>query len=143
MPIDLQSPPEPSTTSLLAGILDDVQKLIKQQLLLTRKEVTQEIQNAAMAIGFFVAAAAVLFFGVLILGFGLVHFIHWLSTPAGVDPAKIPLWGCHALVGGPLGLLGLVFTWLGANKIRAINPLNNPAADALKENVEWATHPMK
>jgi len=143
MAIDMQNSTDQSTTSLLSGILDDIQKLVKQQVQITRKEVTEEIHNAAQAAVFFAAGAAVLFFGALILGFGLVHLLHWGTAPAGSDPASIPLWACHALVGGPLALLGLVLTWLGYRKVTSINPLHNPAADALKENVKWAANPMR
>jgi hypothetical protein len=144
MAIDMQNSTDQSTTSLLSGILDDIQKLVKQQVQITRKEVTDEIHSAAQAGIFFASGAAVLFFGALILGFGLVHLVHWASTPAGSgDPASIPLWACHAIVGGPLGLLGLVLTWLGYRKVTSINPLHNPATDALKENVKWAANPMR
>jgi hypothetical protein len=143
MAIEMQNSTDQSTTSLLSGILDDVQKLVKQQMQITRKEVTEEIQNVAQAAVFFAAGAAVLFFGTLILGFGLVHLLHWATAPAGSDPASLPLWACHAIVGGPLGLLGLVLTWLGYRKVTSINPLHNPAADALKDNVNWAANPMR
>jgi len=70
----------------------------------------------------------------------LVHLIHWISAPAGLDPAKIPLWACHAILGVPLAVIGGVLAWLGRQKVKSINPLHNPATEALKENVRWATN---
>jgi len=140
MATELDNPTDQSATSLVSGILDDVQDLVKQQMQLTKKEVTEEVQKAAEAAVYFAAGAAVLFFGALILGFMLIHLMHWASAPAGTDPARIPLWACHAIVGGPLTLMGIVFTWLGRQKLSSIDPLHNPAAEALKQNVKWATN---
>lgn len=140
MATDFQDPVEQSATSLVGGILDDIQELVKQQVQLTRKEVTEEVHKAADAVVFFALGAATLFFGALILGLALVHLLHWAASPAGSDPARLPLWACYALVGVPLALAGGGFTWLGRNRLTSINPLRNSATDALKENVKWATN---
>jgi len=140
MSTDLQNSTDQSTTALLSGIIDDMQDLVKQQVQLTRNEITQEVHSAAAAAVFFASGAAVLFFGALILGFMLVHLLHWMTSPAGADPASLPLWACHALVGAPLAILGGVLTWLGLGRLKSINPLHNPAVDALKDNVKWATN---
>jgi len=140
MATDFTNSTSPSATSLVSGILDDVQDLIKQQVQLTRKEVKEEVQKGADAAIFFATGGAVLFFGALLLGLSLVFLLHWLSAPAGSDPGKIPLWGCFALVGGPLTAIGMILAWLGKNKLSSINPLHNPATEALKENVQWATN---
>lgn len=140
MSTDFQNSTDQSATSLVGGIIDDMQDLVKQQVQLTKKEIKQEVHSALLAIIFFASGAAVLFFGALILGFMLVHLLHWCTSPAGADPATIPLWACHALVGGPLAILGGILTWLGFGKLKSINPLDNPATEALKENVKWATN---
>lgn len=141
MATDLQNPPtEQSATSLVSGIIDDLQDLVKQQVQLTRKEVTQEVHNAGSAIVFFATGAAVLFFGAFFVGFMLVHLLHWVSSPSGSDPATIPLWACHAIIGVPLAIVGLVLTGKGYAKLQSINPLHNPATEALKDNVKWATN---
>jgi len=140
MAIDLQNPTDQSATSLVGGILDDVQDLVKQQVQLARNEVTKEVSKAADAAVFFASGAAVLFFAALVLVLTMVHLLHWISSPAGTDPATIPLWACHAIVGGPAVIAGGVLTWLGREKLSSINPLHNPATEALKDNLEWATN---
>lgn len=139
MAMELQNPTDQSATSLVGGILDDVQDLVKQQVQLTRNEITKEVHSAADAVVFFASGAAVLFLGALVLSLALAHLVHWIASPTGTDPASIPLWACHALVGLPALILGGVLTWLGREKLRTINPLHNVATEALKENVEWAT----
>jgi len=140
MATEIQNLSEQSTASLLGGILDDIQDLIKQQVQLTRKEVTAEVHTVAHAAILFAVGAATLFFGALIIALTVVYFLHWATSPSGSDPAHIPLWGCFALVGVPLTVLGACLTWLGRKRLMSINPLQNPATQALKENVEWATN---
>ena len=140
MATELQNPPEASTTSLVGGILDDVQDLVKQQIQLARKEVNEEIHKASEAAQLYAMGGAVLFLGAIIVGLSLAYLLHWASSPADADPGRIPLWACHAIVGVPLALIGGILTWLGREKVKSINPLHNPAAEALKENVKWATN---
>ena len=140
MATDLENPTQQSAMSLVGGIVDDMQDLVKQQIQLTRKEITEEVQKASEAAQLFAMGGAVLFLGIFILGLTLVHLLHWASSPAATDPASIPLWACHAMVGGPITLIGGVLAWMGRAKLGSINPLHNPATEALKENVKWATN---
>jgi predicted ribosome-associated RNA-binding protein Tma20 len=140
MATELQNPTDQSTTSLVAGIIDDMQDLVKQQVQLTRKEITEEVHKASEAAQLYALGGAVLFFGLFIGGLALVHLIHWASAPAASDPARIPLWACHAIVGGPLILIGGILAWMGRNKLASIHPLHNVATEALKDNVKWVTN---
>jgi hypothetical protein len=139
MATDLQNPTQTSTSALVGGILDDVQDLVKQQVQLTRKEIELEMHKVAEAAQFFALGGAVLFFGVFMLGLMLVHLVHWATSPAGTDPATIPLWGCYAIIGGPLAILGGILAWMGSQRLSAINPLNNPATEEFKKYVKVAT----
>jgi len=140
MAIELQNPTEQSATSLVGGIIDDVQDLVKQQVQLTKKEINEELHKASEAAQLYAVGGAVLALGIIFIGLTLVNLIHWASAPAGSDPGRIPLWACHVLVGGPLTLIGGALTWMGREKLSSINPLHNPATEALKENVKWATN---
>jgi hypothetical protein len=140
MAVELENPTEQSATSLVGGILDDIQALVKQQVQLTRREITEEVRKASDAAQLFALGGAVLFLGLLILCLTLVYLLHWASAAAGSDPGQIPLWACHAIVGVPLTMLGGGLTWMGRQKVESIHPLDNPAAEALKENVKWATN---
>ena len=102
MATEFENPTDQSTTSLVGGILDDMQNLVKQQVQLTRKEITAEVQKASEAAQFYALGGAILFLGLFFVGLTLVYLVYWLSASAGSDPGRIPLWACHAIVGGPL-----------------------------------------
>jgi len=107
---------------------------------LTKKEMTAEMHKAIDAAILYAIGGAVLFIGALILCHSLAHLAHWAGSPTATDPGRIPLWGCFALVGVPLTVTGGVLAWMGKAKVQSIHPLHNPATEALKENVQWATN---
>ena len=139
MATDLLDPKDQTTVSLVGGIIDDMQRLVKQQVHLTRKEITEDVHRASQAVQLYAVGGAVLFLGVFILCLALIHLVHGASIP-GSDTARIPLWAAHAIVGGPLAILGGSLVWMGRNKFSEIQPLQNPATQGLKENVQWATN---
>jgi len=130
-----------SIASLVGGIVSDVQDLVKQQLLLTRREIEDDLRKSAEAASLFGAGLGILFLGGLSLCLMLAHLLHWLTAPHGTDPAAFPLWACFAVVGGVLAIVGWEVAYAGRRKFQAINPVNNPATQALKENVQWLTTP--
>ena len=46
MPVEVQDHSETSATSLVSGIIDDVQNLVKQQFQLTRREIEQDLRKS-------------------------------------------------------------------------------------------------
>jgi hypothetical protein len=75
--------------------------------------------------------------------FAFAHLIHWSTSASGTDPAWLPLWACYAIVGLVLGVAAGALLWTGERKRQSIHPLQSTAGEALKENVEWATHPTR
>jgi len=143
MASDLHPSTEQSTTSLISGIIDDFERLVKQQMALVRTEIATDMRKATDAALSLAAGAAVSFLSAVAMFFALVHLIHWASSPQGADPAWIPLWGCFGLVGAALALVGAILLLTAAMKLKSIKPLENPATQGLKENITWATHPTK
>jgi hypothetical protein len=140
---DLHPSTEQSTTSLVSGILDDFETLVKKQMELTRVEIINEIYKARDAALSLTIGAGVAFLAAVSLFFGVVRLIHWATGPAGMDPAWLPLWACYFIIGGVLALIAGALLITAIVKLRSIKPLQNPATEALKENVKWVTHPTK
>jgi len=138
-----QNPTDQSATTLVTGIIDDLQVLVKQQIQLARREVQQDIRKATEGALFFALSAGILFLGAIVFCFALAYLLHWATSPAGTDPARFPLWACHGVVGLVLLITGGGLAWAGKAKFQSIHPLQNPATEALKENIEWATNNQK
>jgi hypothetical protein len=141
MATEVQNLSDQSVSALVGGIVRDVQDLVKQQMQLTRREIEDDLRRSSEAASLFGLGLGICFLGGLSLCWMLVHLIHWLTAPPGTDPASFPLWACFAVVGGALALVGWEVTYAGRRKFQSINPLNNSATQALKENVQWLTTP--
>jgi len=134
MATDLKSAPETSVTELVSGIVGDVQDLMRQQFEMLQHDVKADLgkmRNGALLTG---VGAALGLVAAFLLTQMLVELTHWWLP-------EWPLWACYALWGAVacLGAGGLIAA--GVNRFSAVRPLEEPAAQALKENVEWISHP--
>jgi len=145
MATEVQNQPEQqSLTTLVTGIVNDFQDLVKQQLQLTRREIEADLRKTREAASLWALGLGVVFLGAITLCLMLAHLIHWLAIPAtaaGYDPAAIPLWACYLIVGAVLVGGGGCLVLAGKKKIDSVHPLDNPATQALKENVQWLSTP--
>jgi hypothetical protein len=129
MAVDTQNP-EPSVASLVAGVVNDAQELIRQQFALLRSEVVAELRQArtaaiSMSVG--VGLAAV---GALLL---ILMAIHALDAYT-----ELPLWACFGIVGGALAAGGGALLYLGGREaadVHLMPPVQT--AEAMKENMAW------
>jgi len=133
---------EPGVSSLVKGIVDDLGDLIKQQFQFAKTEVKNDLSKSKDAIALLAVGAGVAVVGGLLLCVMLVHLLHWLTIPSGFDPdpARLPLWGCYAIVGGLFFAVGSGLAFAGVKKFRSFNPLPDQTAGTLKENVQWITN---
>jgi len=141
MATEVRDRSEPSLTSLVSGIANDMQDLVKQQLLLTRREIEADVRKATAAASILALGMGVVFLGAISFCLMLVHLLHWLTSPPATDPAGLPLWGCHAVVAVVFLVVGGCLAWVGRQKLSTLHPLDNQATEALKENVQWLTTP--
>jgi len=138
MPVEVQAPPEGGTfTSLVRGIVNDVGDLIKQELRFARTELKTDLRKTGEASRYLAIGVVTASLGLLLLLLMLVHLLHWLSLPAGADPARLPLWASYAIVGGLLAGGGAVMAYAGKKKFDSFNPLPDETAKTIKENLEW------
>jgi len=131
---------EQSTTSLVAGIIADVELLVKQQMELARQEIVNDYHKARDAALSYAVAVVNCALGAIILCFALVYLLHWAASPPATDPAWLPLWGCYGIVGLVHVVSGGTLAWITHSK-KPIDPVHNPAVEGLKENIDWLTRP--
>jgi len=142
MPNEVHTPPEPSVTNLVGGIINDFGDLIRQEIRFARAEIKSDLvktREATMTLGIGVGVACVA--GLLLLWM-LVHLLHWLTLPAGsrLDEAALPLWACFGIVGAALAIIGGLLIQAALRKFQSYNPLPDETAKTVKENVEWITN---
>jgi len=141
MATDVENRSEPSLSSLVSGIVSDVQDLIKQQLQLTRREIEEDFRKTREAAALFCVGVGVTLLSAISFCLMFAHLLHWLTAPPGTDLARLPLWGCHAIVGAVLVIIGGALVSMGKQRMKSVDPVHNPATQALKENVQWMTNP--
>jgi len=141
MPVEVHAPSEgASFTSLVKGIVNDVGDLIKQEFRFASAELRTDLRRTGEASRSLAIGIAIALPGLGLLLLMLVHLLHWLTLPAGADPAGLPLWACYAIVGGLLTLGGGLLAWAGKKKFDSFNPLPDETAKNIKENLEWITN---
>jgi hypothetical protein len=141
MATEVHNHAEPSVSSLLGGIVNDIQDLVKQQLTLTRHEIEADLRKSKEGASILALGVGFVLLGAIMLCLMLAHLIHWLASPQTMDPASLPLWGCYAIVSAVFLVPGGFLFMAGMKKIEQINPVQNPATQALQENVQWMSIP--
>jgi len=136
-PPDLHEPaPSPSVTELVSGIINDAEKLFKQQVEMVRVEVRDDLRRtkeAAQYIGVGIGITAV---GGLFLMIALVFLLKSLVP-------SLPEWACWAIVGGVFLIGGVVVAYVGKRIFDSFNPLPDQSAEALQENISCLTNGRK
>jgi hypothetical protein len=139
MATEAEAPPKAEVTPLLRGIVNDLGDLLQQQLKFARAEIRDDLRKTASLTELFGFGAIVGMLGVVVLLFGLIHLLHWLTSPAGADPATLPLWACFGLVGAAILATSAVLIVVGRQKLETFNPLPEKTVETVKENLEWIT----
>ena len=133
---DDSAAPKPNMTHLVGGILDDAKTLFKQQVVLLKAEVKEDIKKTVAASKFIAMGAGLAVFGAFFFLMGLPLLLNWL-VPA------LPLWACWFIIGGTLLLVGGVSAFVGYKKMTSFNPLPDKSLHALQENISCLTNQPK
>ena len=140
MATEVQHQSEQSVTSLVGGIVSDLQDLVKQQMRLTRQEIEADLRKYKEASSVLALGMGVLLISLFSICLMLGHLFHWLAAPAGADSSALPLWASFAVVSAIFVTAGIAMVFAGKKKIDAVgNPLQE-SAQALKESIEWKTN---
>jgi hypothetical protein len=130
-----------SVVGLLAGIIDDFQKLLTQQMDMVRAEIRSDWDRAKHASVPIVIGAGLTAIGAILGSLMLVFLLWWATAPAHADPAGVPLWVCFLVFSGAFLAGGIGCLAAGIHQFRNFTPLPEQSAEALKENVQWLTNP--
>lgn len=131
MPDQLQTEASPSITSLVSGIVEDAQRLIRQEFALAKSEVKEEWSKTKTAAASLSVAVGLAVLGIVLLSLMLVYLLNWLTNNA------VPLWGCFGIFGGLICLCALILYFAGKNQAEKINVVPRQTVETMRENVQW------
>jgi hypothetical protein len=140
MATEVQAPSDSGLAALLKGIVNDIGDLVKQEFQFAKAEIKSDVRKTKEATGLLACGVGLAALGVIFLALMIVYLLHWLTSPAGADPASLPLWGCYAIVGGLFLVGGGALVIAGKKKFDSFNPLPEQTAATVKENVQWITN---
>jgi hypothetical protein len=128
-----QATTEPRVSTLVNGIVHDLEELVKQQLALFRSEMKSEVHKARdLAIPLGLGVWGILL-GLAAFCLTLVHLLQWATS--------MPLWACYLIVGIACVVVGGGLVYVGKKQLDSFNPLPEESARALKENVQCLLNP--
>jgi len=120
-------------SALLAGIVQDAQKLISQQIELLKQEIKEDLRNLAYAVAFLSVGAGLCFISLILLCFMGVYVLH--------EVAGLQLWLSYLIAGATFLALGGLLLYLAVHRLTTHNPLPDQSLEGLKENLTWKTNP--
>lgn len=125
---------QPSVTELVSGILNDVQRLAKQQIDMLRAEFQEDLRRTKRAGEYGALSVVLLTVGGLALVAALVFVLH--------EQFQITMWGSALIIGGGLVAIGVALGVIAYNLFESFNPLPDKTFNALQENLTWKTQPQ-
>jgi hypothetical protein len=129
MAASLHTETEPSLTSLVSGIVNDAQKLIKQEIALARREFVDELNKTKQATASLGIGAGLAAVGAVLLSLTFVYLLH--------DEAHLRLWLSYLIVGGILAIGGVAFLLIAKALAAEITLVPKQTIETLRENVQW------
>ena len=121
---------ESTVAPLIRGILEDSQKLFRQELALAKVEVREDARRARGALIAFSVGGIAALVGVTLLGYTAAQLLH------EIFPA-IPLWLDFGMVAALVLLVGVGFIVGGQKRAKDIRGIPQQTVEVIRENVEW------
>jgi len=125
---------QPSVTELVSGILNDAQKLARQQLDMFKAEVREDMSRTKQAMVYGGLGIAMLTVGLIALVFGVVYLLH--------EQAGFSMWASWMIFAVVFLAGGAALGFVARNLFESFNPLPDKTFNALQENMTWKTQPQ-
>jgi len=121
---EVHDQPEASIGSLVSGIVDDFRDLVRQELLLARQRVAEDLRITREATLIWALGIGAALISGIAFCLMLAHLLHTATSPVG-DPAAVPLWACYGIVGVVSSIGGAVAFAAGRKKFESIRLVDN------------------
>lgn len=131
-------PPRPAAangngplTTIVSGIVDDAQKLVRQQVEMLKSEVKEDFRRSKRAAEFGSLGVVMLTVGALGLVTALAYFLH--------EYYQFSMWASWGITGGLFFAAGAALATTSYILLERFNPLPDKTFNALQENLTWKT----
>jgi sterol desaturase/sphingolipid hydroxylase (fatty acid hydroxylase superfamily) len=124
---------ESDVGTLIKGAFQDVEKLAEQHIKLFKKELSDDVTQAAEGFVSLIIGLNVLFVGAVLLAFALAH---GLMQATRMDP-----WLAYLIVGVLVCIGGGVALFLAQNRLKEASKGTPKTAEELEEDAKWLTNP--
>jgi hypothetical protein len=128
MPENLQVDPPQGVASMVGGILEDTQKLVRQEVALAQREIAIAWGKAKNGVALLSSALAIFVVGGVLLGVMLAKFLHQYALPNHE-------WACFGIGGGLFVLLGTGLIYCGIQQIKKIHVSLPQMGETLHEDL--------
>jgi len=118
-------------TGLVSGILDDAQKLLRQQVDMFKSEVREDFKRSKQAAEYGGLGIVLLTVGCFGLVMAIANFLH--------EQFQFSLWASWGITGGVFLLVGVALAITSYILLERFNPLPDKTFNALQENLSWQT----
>jgi len=125
---------QPTVTELVRGIVDDFQRLAKQQVEMLKSEFKEDVRRTKRATEFGGLGIVLMTVGGLTLVACLVFLLH--------EQFQFSYTASAGIIGGILTVAGIVLGVLAYQLFESFNPLPDKTFHALQENLTWKTQPQ-
>jgi len=122
-----------SFSDVLEDIVANVQGIIRSEVRLAKAEIKEETTKAGRA-ATVLGSGAVL--GLYALGFLLVAAFFGLEF-------FLPAWAAALILAVFIGVIAGIMVMLGMSRMKQVNPRPEKTIQTVKEDIEWAKHPMR
>lgn len=117
---------QPGVASLVGGIIEDTQNLIRQEMALARRELQDEWMKTKAAAGMLFIAAVACGLAAVLLSFCIVYAI----------ATGLPyMWACFLIVGGAFAIIGGTLMVAGMNKMNEVHVVPPQTSDSVRRDV--------
>jgi Putative Actinobacterial Holin-X, holin superfamily III len=124
-----QADAQPGVASLVGGILEDAQTLVRQEVALARGEVAQAWDQAKTGVALLASALAVCSVVGVLLGFMLVKLLQQYLLPNHE-------WACFGIVAGLVAPLAGALIYRGLHQINQVHLSLPQTAETLREDAQ-------
>ena len=121
-------------TELVRGIIDDVQRLAKQQIDMAKSEFQEDLRRTKRATEYGGLGIVLMTVGTLALVACVVFVLH--------EQYGFSMWASCLIIGGILLAGGVALGLAARTLFESFNPLPDKTIHALQENLTWKTQPQ-